>query len=374
MKNNKIVVISDFNFQGSGYLNISVPLCKGLATNGYVIKAVGFGYTGVEHPFDFSIIPCKTFEDASSMLANLKVWKPLVVVIAMDIPHVIKYAEICEQLGIKVIAITALENPPLSMSWSYALQKLHKVFFISQAGTDAALQAELLAEHLVVGMDTVAWRNRTQEEYTKGREAMNIPGTTRVIITVADNQERKNLSKAMEIVSKFKQLGNKVKYILVTREKSQIGWNLRDLAMTYKIASELMIFERGISFKELYTLYAISDVFLLTSKGEGLCMPVLEAMSVGVPVISTTCGSMPELLGDGRGWLMDTEYETIDPYGNQKRIFPSANSGVEKLRMLVDTVSTIPEKARAYMETRTWDIPVNQLVTELEKLDETTTE
>jgi glycosyltransferase involved in cell wall biosynthesis len=174
----------------------------------------------------------------------------------------------------------------------------------------------------------------------------------------------------MEIVSKFKKLGNKVKYILVTREKSQIGWNLRDLAMTFGIASELMIFERGITFKELYTLYAISDYFLLTSKGEGLCMPVLEAMSVGVPVIAPNCGSMPELLGEGRGWIMDTEYTTIDPYGNQYRIFPSAESGVEKLG-LPDTVSS---NARKYLETRTLDVPVRQLIAVMESADESPTE
>lgn len=370
MENKRVIVISDFNFQGSGYLNIIVPICNGLASKGYDIKAIGFGYTGVEHPFDFTIIPCRNFDDASSMLDNLRVWKPSMVIIAMDIPHVIKYAGICDRLGVKAIAITALENPPLSMSWSYDLQKLHKVFFISQAGTDAAVKAELQAEHILVGMDTASWRKRTPEEYRKGREALNINSDTTVIITVADNQERKNLSKAMEIVSKFKQAGNKVKYIMVTKEHSQIGWKLRDLAMDYHIASELMIFERGIPFKELYALYAISDYFLLTSKGEGLCMPVLEAMSVGVPVVATACGALPELLADGRGWIMDTEYVTIDPYGNQQRIFPSAESGVEKLG-LVDTVS---DKARAYMETRTWDIPVQQLVDVMENKDEAPTE
>ena len=71
---------------------------------------------------------------------------------------------------------------------------------------------------------------------------------------------------------------------------------------------------------------------------------------------------------------METEYETIDPYGNQKRIFPSADSGVKFIQRLGDTVSTIPEKARAYMETRTWDIPVQQLVDVLEMVDEPTTE
>ena len=201
-----------------------------------------------------------------------------------------------------MIAITPLENPPLTMSWAYLLQQIDKVFFISQLGYDEAVKAGLEnAEHLVVGMDTKSWRMRTPEEYTKGRELMNISPDTLVVLTVADNQERKHLSKAMEIVSKVKhEKGIKVKHILVTKEHADVGWKLRDYAMTLKIPSDVMIFERGISFKELYALYAISDVFLLTSKAEGLCMPVMEAMSVGVPVVATNCGAMSELLLGGK--------------------------------------------------------------------------
>ena len=212
------------------------------------------------------------------MVNNLNFqWGFDVLVVALDIPHQERYASLCKQLGKKMIAITPLENAPLTQSWAYLLQQIDKVFFISQLGTDEALKAGVeTAGHLVVGIDTVSWRQRTAEEYAKGRENLNISPDTVVILSVADNQERKNLSKAMEIVSKVKQQGRKVKYILVTREHANEGWKLRDLAMTYKIPSEVMIFERGISFKELYSLFAISDVYLLTSKAEGLCMPVMD--------------------------------------------------------------------------------------------------
>jgi glycosyltransferase involved in cell wall biosynthesis len=364
----RIAFVSDFNFAGSGYLNISVPICDRLSSRGYEIKAIGLGYNGQEHPYPFTIIPCTGFGDADAMLNNLLVqWKPDVVMVALDIPHLDKLTTTCEKYNIKRIAITPLENPPLTLSWAYLLTKWDKVFFISQMGEDEAVKAGIEAEHLVIGMDTKTWRMRTKEEYTKGREALNIPTDTLVVLTVADNQERKNLSKAMEIISKLKhEKKKKVRYILVTREHSNVGWKLRDLAMTYNIASDVMIFERGISFKQLYSLYAISDAFLLTSKAEGLCMPVMEAMSIGVPVVATACGAMPELLADGRGFLMETEYSMIDPWGNGRRDFPDADSGVEKF----DLVDTMSDNARAYMETRTWDKPIQQLVDAMEKLNE----
>jgi len=378
MKN--IIFVSDFNLRGSGYLNISVPLCNGLVAKGYDIKAVGLGYNGEEHPFPFTIIPCQSFSDAHAMVNNLKFqWQPDIVIVAMDIPYQERFSLLCRQLGMKMIAITPLENPPLTFSWAYILQQIDKVFFISQLGTDEAKKVGIEAEHLVVGMDTKSWRMRTTEEYTKGREMLNISPDTLVVLTVADNQERKNLSKAYEIMSKVKhEKGVKIKYLLVTRENSDVGWKLRDLGMTYKIASEVMIFERGISFKELYTLYAISDAFLLTSKAEGLNMGVLEAMSVGVPVVATNCGAMSELLAEGRGFLMETEYSMIDPWGNERRDFPNSESGMNYLAgisktadvLLSENLSETIRGARAYMESRTWDKPVQQVIDAMEKLNE----
>lgn len=375
--NKKIVFISDFNFRGSGYLNISVPICDKLSQLGFDIKAIGLGYAGEEHPFGFSIVPCQSFNDSYAMLNNLNFqWKPDIVIVALDIPHMEQYAGMCKKFGLKMIAITPLENPPLTMSWAFILQQIDKVFMISEMGKDESIKAGVeTAEHIVIGMDTLAWRLRTPEEYEKGRDALNISPDTLVILTVADNQERKNLSKAFEIVSKAKKEKNiKVKYILITKEHQSVGWKLRDLAMTYGIPSELMIFERGLPFKELYTLYAISDVFLLTSKAEGLCMPVMEAMSVGVSVVATNCGALPELLEGGRGFLMDTEYSMIDPWGNSRRDFPNADAGANALlaisKMANGHPTEITERARKYMETRTWDKPVQQLVDSIEKLGE----
>lgn len=372
----KILVVSDFSFKGSGYLNIVLPLSKGLAELGYEVKAVGFGNQGEEHDFPFSIIPCMNLNDGFAIVNNLKfLWGMDVVIVAMDIPQQEKFASLCKSLGVKMIAITPLENPPLTFSWANVLQQIDKVFFISQLGADEAVKAGVDAKHLIVGMDTESWRIRTPEEYTASRKMLNISDDTMVILTVADNQERKNLSKAFEIVSKVKKEHKiKVKYILVTRENSEVGWKLRDLAMTYGIASELMIFERGLPFKELYSLYAMSDAFLLTSKAEGLCMPVMEAMSVGIPVVATDTGAITELLAEGRGWIMQTEYSHIDPWGNSLRNFPFANSGVDFLMEIVDRgrefglESPEVKVARQYMESRNWMVPINQIHEAIEEI------
>ena len=379
MNNKKIVFVSDSTFKGSGYLNIAIPICSGLARSGHQVMAVGLGYTGEEHRFPFSIIPAKNYGDAGAMVNNLKFqWGADICIVALDIPNQIRFHPTCAKIGLKMVAITALENPPLRLGWANELEKLDYTFFIFELGKQEGIKSGLSkVGHLQVGIDALSWRMRTSEEYGASRKMFGITDDTLVVLTVADNQERKNLSKAMEIVSGVKKSGIKVRYVLVTREHSEVGWSLRDLAIHYGIAAETMIFERGLPFKELYALYSMADAFLLTSKAEGLNMCVLEAMAVGIPVVATNTGALTELLGNSRGFLMDTAYplpgdDMIDPWGNSIRVFPKTQSGVNLLRYINDFRGAQEKvevtNARMFIESRSLDIPVNQINTVIEEM------
>lgn len=361
----RVVWISDLDPKGSGYFNLSIPLCEGLVNSGHEVKAIGLGYRGQEHDYNFSIIPASNIQETVGIMQNLtNLWKFDFLIIALDIPlQEIIMQRVPKPKPFKYIGIMPIEADPLCMSWAMVLAAMDKALIISEFGTEEAHKAGIMsAEHLRVGIDTEAWRSPTQEERTSIRQSMGIAEDCFVVLTVADNQERKNLSKSMEMFAEFSKDKPNTKYVLVTREHNQVGWKLRDYAQVLGIHQKIMIFERGMAFKELWSIYAISDCFLLASKTEGLGMPIMEAMSMGIPCISTNCSGAKELLSEGRGFLMDYDYTHVDPFGNGHRYWAKNEIGVYYLQALYDNRLTPNlEKARTYTEGRTWDQAISKL-------------
>ena len=71
----------------------------------------------------------------------------------------------------------------------------------------------------------------------------------------------------------------------------------RDLAQRHGVADRVHFLGR-VSRAELADVYRAADLFVMPSKHEGFCVPVIEAMAHGVPVIAARAGALPETLGD----------------------------------------------------------------------------
>jgi glycosyltransferase involved in cell wall biosynthesis len=72
-------------------------------------------------------------------------------------------------------------------------------------------------------------------------------------------------------------------------------------------------------------LYQAADCFVLPSRSEGLPTALLEALSVGLPVVSTAVGGATEIL---RGYESDTLVRPEDPAALAKRLVGQLGSPV----------------------------------------------
>ncbi|HJT26859.1 MAG TPA: glycosyltransferase family 4 protein [Pyrinomonadaceae bacterium] len=59
-----------------------------------------------------------------------------------------------------------------------------------------------------------------------------------------------------------------------------------------------IMFTGGVSDEELKAYYLVADVFVTVSEHEGFCVPLVEAMSMKLPITAYASTAIPETLGD----------------------------------------------------------------------------
>lgn len=80
---------------------------------------------------------------------------------------------------------------------------------------------------------------------------------------------------------------------------------LRQESLNWGIADSV-IFTGAVTFSHLKAYYKVADVFVCLSEHEGFCIPLLEAMHFGVPIVAYAAAAVPETL-EGAGVLLDTK-------------------------------------------------------------------
>ncbi len=84
------------------------------------------------------------------------------------------------------------------------------------------------------------------------------------------------------------------------------------LKMTQSLGlSEQVIFTGRVSDTHLATYYQAADLYVTASYHEGFCVPVVESMHFGVPVLSRKTTALPETLGDAGVLFTYLGYEPV---------------------------------------------------------------
>ena len=63
--------------------------------------------------------------------------------------------------------------------------------------------------------------------------------------------------------------------------------------------------------EEMAALYRACDVYVSSYRGEGFCLPALEAMACGRPVIVTAGGATDDFITDAVGWRIPAEMRSV---------------------------------------------------------------
>ena len=117
------------------------------------------------------------------------------------------------------------------------------------------------------------------------------------ILAVGRINIRKNISTLIRSISLIK---NKNMKLVIVGEDS---WKKENINIDEKLKSRI-VFLKNISNEELGYIYSNAKVFCFVSLDEGFGLPIVEAMSFGIPVICSNISVMPEVSGNA-GILVD---------------------------------------------------------------------
>jgi glycosyltransferase involved in cell wall biosynthesis len=114
-------------------------------------------------------------------------------------------------------------------------------------------------------------------------------------LTVSRLIERKRIDLLIMAIACLKELGVGIK--LNIAGDGNLLRKLQNLAKKLKIADNV-IFLGMVPEEDMPQLYRDNDIFLLSSAHEGMSNAMLEAMASGLPIITTRCEGVDELIAD----------------------------------------------------------------------------
>mgnify|MGYP005989669875 CR=1 FL=1 len=121
------------------------------------------------------------------------------------------------------------------------------------------------------------------------------------IVSVGRNHWKKGYRFAIHAMSILKEKGVKFQYTIIgVKETEELSFMLNQFGL-----KNVVVFIDKIPHVDVYKRMKASDILLLPSLEEGIANVCIEAMALGVPVISTNCGGMEELISnDKEGFIV----------------------------------------------------------------------
>lgn len=157
------------------------------------------------------------------------------------------------------------------------------------------------------GFDFDAMRAKaSRQSRTAVRTQWAIPASAPVVGSVMRLSEEKQPARWLDIAQKISRARPEVFFLIVG--DGPLRSVLERQAMDRGLSGRLIF---AGTQKDAYSYMAAFDLFMLTSRAEGLPNVLIEAQALGVPVVTTRVGGAPETLEDRvTGWVVD---ETTAP-------------------------------------------------------------
>lgn len=350
----RILWMSDSPTLHTGFGLVTRELLSRLGAH-HEVASLGWGYDG--WPYDQGVMPWPIYPSSVQSLGQDSVERALGefspdLLVGFGDPWMLEWLHrIPRENRFRFLLYFPLDGFPLHPAWANTIAEADVAVACSEFARSVVREAlpERPLRVILHGVDTKVFHPLDREKV----RARNGLVDRFVVGCVARNQPRKNYPILIEVFAKFAE-DRPDAFLYLHADPDDIGWDLRDLLNRCGISDRTGMSRKakptaGVSGPELNEIYNLFDVMALPTAGEGFGLPLLEAMSAGVPVVTTRCSACVELV-EGRGELIAVkDYLTVGRY-NIKQALPDADDLVMRLEQLYSDPGLRRQHARVGRE------------------------
>jgi glycosyltransferase involved in cell wall biosynthesis len=248
----------------------------------------------------------------------------------------------------RFIPIVPIDHTPTPPRVFERLQVAYRIITYSKFGHDQLQNEGLHSTYIPCSTETDIFKPLPDKNECK--KQIGIPENKFVFGMVAankDNPPRKSFQEAMDAFVMFKKkVPDSVMYFH-TFIAQPGGFPIDEYAKFLGIEKDIFYLQpydlmMKVDENKLNTIYNAMDCLLAPSTNEGFGIPIIEAQSAGVPVITNNWTSMPELIREGTtGYTCKVAYKRYSPM--------LAYIGIPDVNSIYDAMMSVYKKDRVKM-------------------------
>lgn len=200
-------------------------------------------------------------------------------------------------------AESRINSPMLLFADALTNRFSSRVIAVSESVRRLLIEREGLADDRVLtlpnGIDTEMFFPPTAEQKVSARKVFGIPEGHFVVGCVGRLAEVKNPRAFLKVAARFLEHNPRANFVIAGT--GPLEAELRELVASLGIGDSIHFLGH---ISDRVNLYRALDALLITSDSEGTPMTLLEAMSCGVPVVSSAVGGIPEVCENNRDALL----------------------------------------------------------------------
>jgi glycosyltransferase involved in cell wall biosynthesis len=312
------------------------------------VTVLGLNYRGDPHRFKYDIYPAN-MKDRDDLFGTLMVpeliqkIRPDLVVIQNDPWNFPRYTSLLR--NVPTVGIVAVDGKNVQ---GHVLNGLHAAVFWTEFGMNQATIGGYTGPYAIVplGVDQSIYKPMDKDE---ARQLFFTPDDydaglkdAFIVSNVNRNQPRKRFDLCISYFAEWiKEMKINDAYLhLHVAPTGDVGFDCHQLAVYYGIANRLILSEsevwKGVSENVLARNYAIADVAVSTTQGEGWGLTTMESMAVAIANLVPDAAALGEWTEDAAIKIKCSEIAVTTNRVNIIGAIPDRYSWIESLSGLYD--------------------------------------